>query len=103
LAIATGIAEHDAYGADFIKATKWIKENLPGVSVSGGLSNLSFAFRGNNSLREAIHAVFLEEAALDMAIINPAAPLDTALFPTEVVQVIKRVLSPSGDKAKHRE
>ena len=103
LAIATGIAEHDAYGADFIKATKWIKENLPGVSVSGGLSNLSFAFRGNNSLREAIHAVFLEEAALDMAIINPAAPLDTALFPTEVVQVIKRVLSPSGDKVKHRE
>lgn len=59
LSIATGIEEHDRYGLDFIRAVRWIKENLPGAKVSGGVSNLSFAFRGNNPLREAMHAVFL--------------------------------------------
>ena len=59
LAIATGIKEHDRYGLDFIRAVKWIKTNLPGAKVSGGVSNLSFSFRGNNYLREAMHAVFL--------------------------------------------
>lgn len=73
LTIGTGIREHDNYGVDFIEATRWIKKNLPGVHVSGGVSNLSFAFRGNNPVREAIHSVFLYhaiEAGLDMAIVN---------------------------------
>jgi 5-methyltetrahydrofolate--homocysteine methyltransferase len=74
LAVATGIPEHNSYAADFIKAVKWIKENLPGAKISGGISNLSFSFRGNNLVREAMHAVFLYHAiqsGLDMAIINP--------------------------------
>ncbi|MEP9383313.1 methionine synthase [Nocardioides sp. KR10-350] len=72
-AIATGIEEHAAYGLDFIEATRWIKHNLPGAKVSGGISNVSFSFRGNNPVREAIHAVFLYhaiEAGLDMGIVN---------------------------------
>lgn len=75
LAIATGIEEHDRYGLDFIRAVGWIKANLPGAKVSGGVSNLSFSFRGNNQLREAMHAVFLYHAiaaGMDMAILNPA-------------------------------
>ena len=78
LAIATGIEEHNAYGLDFIRAVRWIKANLPGAHVSGGISNLSFSFRGNNYLREAMHAVFLYHAiraGLDMGIVNPAASL----------------------------
>lgn len=75
MAVATGIEEHNRYGIDFINAVKWVKENLPGARTSGGVSNLSFAFRGKNSLREAMHAVFLYHAirsGLDMAILNPA-------------------------------
>ncbi|MGL4525059.1 MAG: homocysteine S-methyltransferase family protein, partial [Spirochaetia bacterium] len=74
LAIATGIEEHDSYGVDFIHATKWIKDNLPFAKVSGGVSNLSFAFRGNNQVREAMHSVFLYHAihhGMDMGIVNP--------------------------------
>ncbi len=74
LAIATGIEEHNNYGVDFINATKWIKENLPYAKVSGGVSNLSFSFRGNNPVREAIHSVFLYhaiKAGMDMGIVNP--------------------------------
>jgi 5-methyltetrahydrofolate--homocysteine methyltransferase len=74
LAIATGIKEHDNYGVDFIEATKWIKKNLPYAKVSGGVSNLSFSFRGNNAVREAIHSVFLYhaiKAGMDMGIVNP--------------------------------
>ncbi|MCW3804408.1 methionine synthase [Plebeiibacterium marinum] len=75
LAIATGIEEHNNYAVDFIKACKWIKENLPHAHISGGISNLSFSFRGNNAVREAIHSVFLYYAikeGLDMGIVNPA-------------------------------
>ena len=75
-AIATGIEEHATYGHDFIEATRWIKQNLPGALVSGGISNVSFSFRGNNPVREAIHAVFLYhaiEAGLDMGIVNAGA------------------------------
>ncbi len=71
--VATGIAEHDRYGIDFIEATRWIKHNLPRARVSGGLSNLSFSFRGNDRVREAMHSVFLYHAiraGLDMAIVN---------------------------------
>jgi 5-methyltetrahydrofolate--homocysteine methyltransferase len=74
LAIATGVDEHNAYAANFIRATKWIKDNLPYAKVSGGVSNLSFSFRGNNYVREAMHAVFLYHAianGMDMAIVNP--------------------------------
>ena len=75
LSIGTGIKEHADYGRDFIKAVKWIKDNLPYCKTSGGVSNLSFAFRGNNTVREAMHSVFLYHAinaGLDMAIVNPA-------------------------------
>jgi 5-methyltetrahydrofolate--homocysteine methyltransferase len=75
-AVATGIEEHAAYGLDFIEATRWIKQNLPGAKVSGGISNVSFSFRGNNPVREAIHAVFLYHAiaaGLDMGIVNAGA------------------------------
>jgi 5-methyltetrahydrofolate--homocysteine methyltransferase len=74
LAIATGIEEHNNYAVNFIKATEWIKQNLPYTKVSGGISNLSFSFRGIDSVREAIHSVFLYhaiKAGLDMAIVNP--------------------------------
>jgi 5-methyltetrahydrofolate--homocysteine methyltransferase len=72
-AVATGIEEHNTYALDFIRATKWIKENLPYVHVSGGVSNLSFSFRGNNRIREAMHSVFLfhaVKAGMDMGIVN---------------------------------
>ncbi|MEJ8812303.1 methionine synthase [Variovorax ureilyticus] len=72
-AIATGIEEHNNYAVDFIEATRWIKENLPGAKVSGGVSNVSFSFRGNDPVREAIHTVFLYhaiKAGMDMGIVN---------------------------------
>jgi len=75
-ALATGIEEHATYGIDFIEACAWIKENLPGVHISGGISNVSFSFRGNNPVREAIHSVFLFhaiKAGLDMGIVNAGA------------------------------
>ena len=74
LSVGTGIAEHSRFGADFIEAVRWIKRNLPGALASGGISNLSFAFRGNNVVREAMHSAFLYHAVaagLDMAIVNP--------------------------------
>ncbi|EYB68214.1 B12-dependent methionine synthase [Deinococcus phoenicis] len=73
LTVATGMEEHDRYALDFIEATRWIKANLPGALVSGGISNVSFSFRGNNHVREAMHAVFLYHAiraGLDMGIVN---------------------------------
>ena len=75
-AVATGIEEHASYGLDFIEGTRWIKQNLPGALVSGGVSNVSFSFRGNNAVREAIHAVFLYHAiaaGMDMGIVNAGA------------------------------
>lgn len=76
MAVATGMEQHARYGIDFIRAVEWVKNNLPGAGTSGGVSNLSFAFRGKNALREAMHAVFLYhavKAGLDMAIMNPAS------------------------------
>ena len=76
LSIATGMAEHDNYAVNFIEATGWIRQNLPHAHVSGGVSNLSFSFRGNNYIREAMHAVFLYHAigkGMDMGIVNPAS------------------------------
>jgi 5-methyltetrahydrofolate--homocysteine methyltransferase len=73
LTVATGLDEHRNYAVDFLEATRWIKQNLPGARVSGGVSNISFSFRGNNTVREAMHAAFLYHAiraGLDMAIVN---------------------------------
>ncbi|MDR2186354.1 MAG: methionine synthase [Treponema sp.] len=78
LTVATGMAEHDSYGLDFIRACRWIKEHCPGAQISGGVSNLSFSFRGNEPVREALHSVFLKhaiDAGLAMAIVNPASLL----------------------------
>jgi len=75
LAVATGMEQHDRYGLDFIRACRWIKENCPHAKISGGISNLSFSFRGNNRVREAMHSVFLYHAiaeGLDMGIVNPS-------------------------------
>ena len=87
LSIATGMAEHDRYALDFIRATRWIRENLRGAHVSGGVSNLSFAFRGNNYLREAMHAVFLYhaiQAGMDMGIVNPATSVLYTDIPSDL-------------------
>lgn len=95
LAIATGIREHDNYAVDFIKATKWIRDNLPGSHVSGGVSNLSFSFRGNNYIREAMHAVFLYhamEAGMDFGIVNPSAKITYADIPKNQLEIIEDVI-----------
>jgi 5-methyltetrahydrofolate--homocysteine methyltransferase len=87
LAIATGIDIHNNYGVDFINATKWIKANLPYAKISGGVSNLSFSFRGNNAVREAIHSVFLFhaiKAGMDMGIVNPGMLEVYDLIPEEL-------------------
>ena len=104
LAICTGMSEHDAQAADFIRATAWIRENLPGAHVSGGVSNLSFAFRGNNYLREAMHAVFLHHAVMagmDMGIVNPATAMAYEDVPPALRGVIEdAVLNRSADAAE---
>jgi len=95
LSIATGIDEHDVYARDFIRAVKWIKEKFPLVKISGGLSNLSFAFRGNNSLRKAMHTIFLElavDAGMDMAIVNPAMEFASAGIPETAKAIIREAL-----------
>ena len=95
LAVATGIEEHNNYAVDFIKVTGWIKRNLPGAHVSGGVSNLSFSFRGNNYIREAMHAVFLYHAiqqGMDMAILNPATSVLYSDIPVDVLERIEDVV-----------
>ena len=92
LAVATGMEEHDAYAADFIRATRWIRQNLPGAHVSGGVSNLSFSFRGNNYIREAMHAVFLYhaiQAGMDFAIVNPATKVTYSDIPADLLEIIE--------------
>ena len=94
-ALATGIEEHAAYGVDFIEATRWIKQHLPGAKVSGGISNVSFSFRGNNPVREAIHAVFLFhaiEAGLDMGIVNAGALIPYSEIDAELRERIEDVV-----------
>ena len=105
LAIATGMPEHDHYALDFIRATAWIKEHLPGAHVSGGVSNLSFSFRGNNYLREAMHAVFLyhaRQAGMDMAIVNPASRVTYADIPENQLQVIEDAILARREDAAER-
>ncbi|MGY1709906.1 methionine synthase [Geodermatophilus sp. SYSU D00758] len=94
-AVATGIEEHARYGLDFIEATRWIKQHLPGALVSGGISNVSFSFRGNNPVREAIHAVFLYHAigaGLDMGIVNAGALEVYEEVPAELRERIEDVV-----------
>lgn len=105
LAIATGIREHDRYGLDFIRATGWIKANLPGAKVSGGVSNLSFSFRGNNYLREAIHAVFLYHAiaaGMDMAIVNPSSSVTYDDIPADLRTTIEDAVLYRSEDASER-
>lgn len=95
LAVATGIEEHNNYAVDFIQATGWIRKNLPGVHVSGGVSNLSFSFRGNNYIREAMHAVFLYHAiqqGMDMGIVNPATSVLYTDIPQDILERIEDVV-----------
>ncbi len=95
LAIATGIEEHAAYGLDFIRACEWISRNLPGTHISGGVSNLSFSFRGNNYVREALHAVFLYHAiaaGMDMGIVNPQTSVQYEDIPSDVRGVMEDVI-----------
>ena len=95
LAIATGMEEHDNYAVDFIKATGWIRRNLPGAHVSGGVSNLSFSLRGNNYIREAMHAVFLFHAiqqGMDFGIVNPATKVTYSDIPEDQLEIIEDVI-----------
>jgi 5-methyltetrahydrofolate--homocysteine methyltransferase len=95
LTVATGIEEHNNYAADFICTTKWIKENLPFVRVSGGISNVSFSFRGNNVVREAMHSAFLYHAiraGLDMGIVNPGMLEVYEEIPKDLLELVEDVL-----------
>ena len=105
LAIATGIEEHNAYAADFIRTCKWIRDNLPGAHVSGGVSNLSFAFRGNNYIREAMHAVFLYHAisqGMDFGIVNPAAKVTFNDIPADELEIIEEAVLCTTDDPSAR-
>jgi len=95
LTVGTGIEEHANYAVDFIRATKWIKENLPGAKVSGGVSNVSFSFRGNNPVREAMHSAFLYHAihaGLDMAIVNAGQLAVYEEIPKDLLERVEDVL-----------
>ena len=95
LTVATGIEEHNNYAVDFINATRWIKENLPGAKVSGGVSNISFSFRGNNTVREAMHSAFLFhaiKAGLDMGIVNAGMVEVYEDIPKELLEHVEDVL-----------
>ena len=105
LAVATGMEEHDKYALDFIRATGWIHRNLPGTHVSGGISNLSFSFRGNNYIREAMHAVFLFHAiaeGMDMGIVNPATSVLYTDIPADVLECIEDVIFDRRHDASER-
>ena len=95
LSVATGIEEHNNYAVDFIRATGWIRQHLPGAHVSGGVSNLSFSFRGNNYIREAMHAVFLYHAiqqGMDMGIVNPSTSVLYSEIPAVILERIEDVV-----------
>ncbi|MCS6848442.1 MAG: methionine synthase [Anaerolineae bacterium] len=95
LTVATGIEEHNNYAVDFIRATRWIKENLPGAKVSGGISNISFSFRGNNKVREAMHSAFLYHAiraGLDMGIVNAGQLAVYDDIPKDLLERVEDVL-----------
>ncbi len=104
-AVATGIDEHNNYAVDFINATRWIKQNLPGALISGGVSNVSFSFRGNNAVREAIHAVFLYHATqvgMDMGIVNAGMLEVYEDIPKDLLEHIEDVILNRRDDATER-
>ena len=105
LSVGTGLKEHQAYGVDFIRAVGWIKQNLPLAKTSGGVSNLSFSFRGNNKVREAMHSVFLYHAireGLDMAIVNPGMlQVYDDIEPT-LLKAVEDVILNTDDEATER-
>lgn len=105
LAVGTGMEEHSNYAVDFLRAVEWIKKHLPGSSTSGGVSNLSFSFRGNNPVREAMHSVFLYHAiaaGLDMAIVNPALLQVYDDIPPQLLQAVEDVILNKNPEATER-
>lgn len=105
LPVGTGIPEHSRYGIDFIEAVRWIKRNLPGCRTSGGISNLSFSFRGNNEVREAMHSVFLYHAisaGLDMGIVNPGMLKVYDEIEPELLRCVEDVILDLDDEATER-
>ncbi|HHT34977.1 MAG TPA: methionine synthase [Bacteroidales bacterium] len=105
LAIATGIEEHRNYGVDYIRTVRWIKKNLPHAKVSGGVSNLSFSFRGNESVREMMHSVFLYHAiaaGLDMGIVNPGQSVIYEDIPVDVRELMEDVVLNRREDATER-
>lgn len=105
LPVGTGIPEHSRYGIDFIEAVRWIKGNLPGCRTSGGISNLSFSFRGNNTVREAMHSVFLYHAisaGLDMGIVNPGMLRVYDEIEPGLLRCVEDVILDSDDEATER-
>lgn len=105
LSIGTGIPEHSRFGVDFIEAVRWIKANLPGALTSGGISNLSFAFRGQNAVREAMHSAFLYHAigaGLDMAIVNPQMLQVYDAIDSELLKCVEDVIFDSDPQATAR-
>lgn len=105
LPVGTGIPEHSRYGIDFIEAVRWIKGNLPGCRTSGGVSNLSFSFRGNNEVREAMHSVFLYHAisaGLDMGIVNPGMLRIYDEIEPELLKCVEDVILDSDAEATER-
>ena len=105
LSVGTGLREHQAYAIDFIRAVEWIKKNLPAAKTSGGVSNLSFSFRGNNRVREAMHSVFLYHAiraGLDMAIVNPSMLQVYDDIDPELLKAVEDVILNRDDEATER-
>ena len=101
-AVATGIEEHNSYGIDFIECCRFVKDNLPGALISGGISNVSFSFRGNNKVREAIHAVFLYhaiKAGLTMGIVNAGQLEIYEEIPEDLKKSIEDVILCRGSNA----
>ncbi|HUZ07371.1 MAG TPA: methionine synthase [Candidatus Paceibacterota bacterium] len=105
LTVGTGLEEHANYAVDFIRATQWIKENLPHAKVSGGISNISFSFRGNNAVREAMHSAFLYhaiKAGLDMGIVNAGMLAVYEEVPKELLELVEDVLLNRREDATER-
>ena len=103
--MATGMDEHKRNAIDFIEATRWVRQNLPNVSVSGGVSNVSFSFRGNNGVREAMHSVFLYhaiQAGMNMGIVNPALLEIYDDIPKDLLERVEDVILNRREDATER-
>ena len=103
--VATGMEEHRRNAIDFIEATRWVRQNLPYVSVSGGVSNVSFSFRGNDAVREAMHSVFLYhaiKAGMNMGIVNPTMLEVYDEIPKDLLELVEDVILDRRDDATER-